>query len=124
MGVGVRACHARTTHTIHTHQTPYKTPTQPHTHTHTTHTYTQDAHTHTHTEAHAAGGEGRGVLGDRVLVEGDAGKVAQLLKLGAGEVLRAEVPKNAVVVRALSHKSVPVLLEAVGELCVCEYASE
>ena len=48
-------------------------------------------------DADAAGGDGRPVAGDAVLVEGDGNGVAGLLELGAGDALGLEVPQDKVV---------------------------
>ena len=48
-------------------------------------------------DADAAGGDGRPVAGDAVLVEGDGDGVAGLLELGSGDALGLEVPEDEVV---------------------------
>ena len=62
-----------------------------------------------------AGRRGRGVTDDGVLVERDAGQVADLLDLGAGQPERAQVPQVEMVVRAVGLELVALLDEGVGD---------
>lgn len=45
-------------------------------------------------ETDTAGGDGRDITADRVLVEGNLGNVADALDLGAGELEGAEIPED------------------------------
>lgn len=66
-------------------------------------------------DADAAGHEGRLVADDGVLVEGDVGKVEDLLGLGAGQAVGAQVEEEQVVLGTARDELVAELDEARGD---------
>lgn len=67
------------------------------------------------TKTDTAGGDGRDVTADRVLVEGDLSHVTDALDLGAGELKGTEIPEDQVVVRTVGLDLVAVANQLGGK---------